>query len=205
MKEWKEIRACADKMLGSDVFNLQPLAVVLFLPRYIQQAVLNTLNFTSKPLIFGFHQHRPDRQSFEAGSSNSQAGFSAPTRVRVRPRIKHRQLLLLLHIQRYVYSIATYLKYQSEIVDSPPRSQPSTSLVSRYMQSLAAKVCPPPPPIQATEKSPLIPLHGLLAQAVLVVPRELNQPESTPLLHRSLIAPLIAFLLQSSIQVWPLE
>jgi hypothetical protein len=72
------------------------------------------------------------------------------------------------------------------------------------MQSLAAKVCPPPP-IQATEKSPLIPLHRLLAQAVLVVPYELNQPESVPLLHRSLIAPLIEFLLQSSIQVWPLE
>jgi hypothetical protein len=30
-REWKEIRACADKMLGSDVFNLQPLAVV-FIP-----------------------------------------------------------------------------------------------------------------------------------------------------------------------------
>jgi hypothetical protein len=68
VKEWKEIRACADKMLGSDVFNLQPLAVVLFLPRCIQQAALYILNLMSKSLILGFHQYHLDRQSFDAGS-----------------------------------------------------------------------------------------------------------------------------------------
>jgi hypothetical protein len=50
VREWREVGACLNTMSGSDLFNLQPLAVILFLPSGAEQAVLDTIRFVFKSL-----------------------------------------------------------------------------------------------------------------------------------------------------------